>query len=48
MIKIAFIKFGGMANGGTEKYLQTIAAHLPTDEFDQRFNEDRRGGHGNS
>ena len=24
MIKIAFIKFGGMANGGTEKYLQTI------------------------
>ena len=23
-IKIAFIKFGGMANGGTEKYLQTI------------------------
>ena len=33
MIKVAFIKFGGMANGGTEKYLQTIAAHLPKDEF---------------
>ena len=32
-IKVAFIKFGGMANGGTEKYLQTIAAHLPKDEF---------------
>lgn len=32
-IKIAFIKFGGMANGGTEKYLQTIAAHLPKDQF---------------
>ena len=29
MIKVAFIKFGGMANGGTEKVLQTIAAELP-------------------
>ena len=37
MIKIAFIKFGGMANGGTEKYLQTIAAHLPKDEFEVDF-----------
>ena len=37
MIKIAFIKFGGMANGGTEKYLQTIAAHLPKDEFQVDF-----------
>ena len=36
-IKVAFIKFGGMANGGTEKYLQTIAAHLPKDEFDVDF-----------
>jgi len=36
-IKIAFIKFGGMANGGTEKYLQTIASHLPKDEFDVDF-----------
>ena len=33
MIKIAFIKFGGMANGGTEKVLQTIAAELPKDKF---------------
>ena len=33
MIKIAFIKFGGMAIGGTEKVLQTIAAELPKDEF---------------
>ena len=32
-IKIAFIKFGGMANGGTEKVLQTIAANLPQDQF---------------
>ena len=36
-IKVAFIKFGGMANGGTEKYLQTIAAHLPKDQFDVDF-----------
>lgn len=33
MIKIAFIKFGGMAIGGTEKVLQTIAANLPKDRF---------------
>ena len=33
-IKVAFIKFGGMAIGGTEKVLQTIAAELPKDEFD--------------
>lgn len=33
MIKIAFIKFGGMAIGGTEKVLQTIAANLPKDKF---------------
>ena len=36
-IKIAFIKFGGMANGGTEKYLQTIAAYLPKDQFEVDF-----------
>lgn len=36
-IKIAFIKFGGMANGGTEKYLQTIASKLPKDEFTVDF-----------
>ena len=36
-IKVAFIKFGGMANGGTEKYLQTIASHLPKDEFKVDF-----------
>ena len=32
-IKIAFIKFGGMANGGTEKVLQTIASQLPKEKF---------------
>ena len=34
MIKVAFIKFGGMAIGGTEKVLQTIAAELPKDKFE--------------
>ena len=33
MIKVAFVKFGGMAIGGTEKVLQTIAANLPKNEF---------------
>jgi len=33
-IKIAFIKFCGLAAGGTEKALQTIAANLPKDRFE--------------
>tara|TARA_R110002020_G_scaffold394715_1_gene604733 strand:+ start:27427 stop:28539 length:1113 start_codon:yes stop_codon:yes gene_type:complete len=33
-IKVAFVKFGGLAAGGTEKYLQTLACHLPKDQFD--------------
>ena len=33
-IKIAFIKFGGLAAGGTEKYLQQIAANLPKERFE--------------
>ena len=32
-INIAFIKYGGMASGGTEKYLQTLAASLPKNKF---------------
>jgi len=32
--KIAFIKFGGMAFGGTEKVLQTIASELPKNKYD--------------
>ena len=32
--KVAFVKFGGMAVGGTEKVLQTIAANLPKDIFE--------------
>jgi glycosyltransferase involved in cell wall biosynthesis len=33
-IKVAFIKFCFFANGGTEKYIQTVAANLPKDKFD--------------
>lgn len=34
MIKLAFIKFGGMAASGTEKFLQQIAANLNKQEFE--------------
>jgi hypothetical protein len=34
MIKIAAIKFGGLAAGGTEKWFQTILANLPKDKFE--------------
>jgi len=27
------VKYGGLSAGGTEKYLQTLAAHLPKDRF---------------
>lgn len=33
-IKIAIIKTNGLSSGGTEKFLQTIAAGLPKDEFE--------------
>jgi glycosyltransferase involved in cell wall biosynthesis len=33
-IKIAFIKYAGCASGGTEKFLQTIAANLNKKQFD--------------
>jgi glycosyltransferase involved in cell wall biosynthesis len=36
-ISIAFIKFGGLSAGGTEKFLQTIAAHLPKEIFDVTY-----------
>lgn len=32
-IRIAFIKYGGLSAGGTEKLLQTIAANLPKERF---------------
>ena len=36
-IKLACIKFAGMASSGVEKYLQTITALLPKDKFDIDF-----------
>lgn len=36
-IRIAFIKFGGMSAGGTEKFLQVLAANLPKEKFDVDF-----------
>lgn len=33
-IKVAFVKFAGLCAGGTERFIQTIAANLPKDEFD--------------
>ena len=35
--RVAFIKFGGMALGGTEKHLQILAAYLPRDKFDVTY-----------
>ena len=32
-IRIAFIKYGGLSSGGTEKMLQIIAANLPKNRF---------------
>lgn len=33
MKRAAFIKFAGLASGGTEKYLQTLASLLPKDRY---------------
>lgn len=33
-IRVAFVKFGGLSSGGTEKFLQIMAAHLPKDKFE--------------
>lgn len=33
MKKVAFIKFAGLASGGTEKYLQSLACLLPKDKY---------------
>ncbi|NBW56730.1 glycosyltransferase [bacterium] len=33
MKRVAFIKFAGLASGGVEKYLQTIACLLPKDKY---------------
>jgi len=40
-MKIAFIKYAGMASGGVEKYLQTLAVHLPNEiEVDFYYTDD--------
>lgn len=36
-IRVAFIKYGGLSAGGTERWLQTMAASLPTDRFTVTF-----------
>lgn len=36
-IRIAFIKYGGLSAGGTEKFLQTIAANLNPERFDVTY-----------
>ena len=36
-IKVAFIKFGGLSAGGTERFLHTIAGNLPQDKFKVDF-----------
>lgn len=36
-IRVAFIKFGGLSAGGTEKFLQTIAANLHKEKFDVSY-----------
>lgn len=35
--RVAFVKFGGASAGGTEKFIQTIAANLPKDRFDVTY-----------
>jgi len=37
MINVAFIKYAGMASGGVEKYMQTIACLLPKEDFQVDF-----------
>lgn len=36
-IRIAFVKYGGMTSGGSEKLLQIIAANLPKDRFEVTY-----------
>jgi len=36
-INLAFVKYAGMGAGGVEKYLQTLSAHLPKDDFNIDF-----------
>lgn len=36
-IRVAFVKLAGMAAGGTERWLQTMAANLPSDRFEVTY-----------
>ena len=36
-IRVAFVKYAGMSGGGTERWLQSMAMHLPRDRFDVTF-----------
>lgn len=33
-LRVAFVKFGGLSAGGTERWMQMMAANLPRDEFE--------------
>lgn len=35
--KVAFVKFGGCASGGSEKFIQNIAANLPKNKYDVTY-----------
>lgn len=36
-IRVAFVKFGGLSAGGTERWLQMMAANLPTERFEVTY-----------
>ncbi len=36
-VRIAFVKFGGLSAGGTEKWLQMMAANLPAEQYKVTF-----------
>ena len=36
-IKVAFVKYGGLTTGGSEKLLQILAANLPKEEFEVAY-----------
>ena len=33
-MKVAFVKFGGLSAGGTERFLQNLAVGLPKEKFE--------------
>jgi glycosyltransferase involved in cell wall biosynthesis len=36
-IRIAFVKFGGLSSGGTERFLQNVAVNLPSNLFEVSY-----------